>query len=109
MADRLGPQVGHDRPGVDAAGELTEVPAVGPPHRADERRLGQVGDVAHGADPEALESGEDIDYTGASGPIDMDVRGAPTTGVYDIFQYDEDRLAVAGEVSVEKPNPAAAP
>ncbi len=58
---------------------------------------------------EALESGEDIDYTGASGPIDMDVRGAPTTGVYDIFQYDEDRLAVAGEVSVEKPNPAAAP
>jgi branched-chain amino acid transport system substrate-binding protein len=56
---------------------------------------------------EALESGEDIDYTGASGPIDMDVRGAPTGGVYDIHQFSDDGLDVAGEVSVSKPNPAA--
>ncbi|HEX6587300.1 MAG TPA: ABC transporter substrate-binding protein [Solirubrobacterales bacterium] len=56
---------------------------------------------------DALESGDDIDYTGASGPIDMDVRGAPTSGVYDIHQFDEDRLVVVGEISVSKPNPAA--
>lgn len=56
---------------------------------------------------EALENGEDIDYTGASGPIDMDVRGAPTSGVYDIYLLTEDRLDVEGEVSVSKPNPAA--
>jgi ABC-type branched-subunit amino acid transport system substrate-binding protein len=56
---------------------------------------------------EALENGEDIDYTGASGPIDMDVRGAPTSGVYDIYVHTEQRLKVEGEVSVSKPNPAA--
>jgi ABC-type branched-subunit amino acid transport system substrate-binding protein len=56
---------------------------------------------------EALENGEDIDYLGASGPIDMDVRGAPTSGVYDIQQFTEEGLDVVGEVSVSKPNPAA--
>jgi ABC-type branched-subunit amino acid transport system substrate-binding protein len=56
---------------------------------------------------EALEDGEDIDYTGASGPIDMDVSGNPTSGVFDVYQYAGDRLEVVGEVSVEKPNPAA--
>ena len=50
---------------------------------------------------EALENGEDIDYTGASGPIDMDVRGAPTSGVYDIYLLTEEGLDVEGEVSVE--------
>jgi branched-chain amino acid transport system substrate-binding protein len=55
----------------------------------------------------ALEDGEDIDYTGASGPIDMDVSGNPTSGVFDVYQYTGDRLEVIDEVSVEKPNPAA--
>jgi ABC-type branched-subunit amino acid transport system substrate-binding protein len=54
----------------------------------------------------ALEDGEDIDYTGASGPIDMDVHGDPTAGVYDIYQYASAGLEVVGEVSVEQPNPA---
>ncbi|HEY6636393.1 MAG TPA: ABC transporter substrate-binding protein [Solirubrobacterales bacterium] len=54
----------------------------------------------------ALEDGEDIDYTGASGPIDMDVHGNPTKGVFDIYQYTSGNLMVVGEVSVEKPNPA---
>jgi ABC-type branched-subunit amino acid transport system substrate-binding protein len=54
----------------------------------------------------ALEDGEDIDYTGASGPIDMDVQGNPTDGVYDVYQYTSGGLEVVGEVSVEKPNPA---
>jgi branched-chain amino acid transport system substrate-binding protein len=55
----------------------------------------------------ALEDGEDIDYMGASGPIDMDVHGDPTAGVFDVYQYSGDGLGVVGEVSVEKPNPAA--
>jgi branched-chain amino acid transport system substrate-binding protein len=55
----------------------------------------------------ALEDGEDIDYTGASGPIDMDVNGNPTSGVFGIYQYTPGGLEVVGEVPVEKPNPAA--
>ena len=54
----------------------------------------------------ALEDGEDIDYTGASGAIDMDVLGNPTDGVFDIYEYASGELKVAGEVSVSKPNPA---
>jgi branched-chain amino acid transport system substrate-binding protein len=54
----------------------------------------------------ALEDGKDIDYTGASGPIDMDVHGDPTAGVFDVYQYSGDGLEVVGEVSAEKPNPA---
>jgi ABC-type branched-subunit amino acid transport system substrate-binding protein len=54
----------------------------------------------------ALEDGEDIDYTGASGPIDMDVHGNPSAGVFDVYQYGADALKVVDEVSVEKPNPA---
>jgi branched-chain amino acid transport system substrate-binding protein len=54
----------------------------------------------------ALEDGKDIDYTGASGPIDMDVLGNPTSGVFDVYQYTSGGLEVVGEVSVSKPNPA---
>ena len=55
----------------------------------------------------ALEDGKDIDYAGASGPIDMDVHGNPTSGVFDVYQYTSGGLEVVGEVSVSKPNPAA--
>jgi ABC-type branched-subunit amino acid transport system substrate-binding protein len=55
---------------------------------------------------EALEDGDDIDYTGASGPIDLDVNGDPTSGVYDIYQYAGGDLKIVGEISVSKPNPA---
>jgi ABC-type branched-subunit amino acid transport system substrate-binding protein len=54
----------------------------------------------------ALEDGKDIDYTGASGPIDMDVHGDPTAGVFDVYRYTSGGLEVVDEVSVEKPNPA---
>jgi ABC-type branched-subunit amino acid transport system substrate-binding protein len=54
----------------------------------------------------ALEDGKDIDYTGASGPIDMDVHGNPTSGVFDVYQYTSGGLELVGEVSVSKPNPA---
>jgi ABC-type branched-subunit amino acid transport system substrate-binding protein len=35
----------------------------------------------------ALENGDDIDYEGASGPIDMDEAGDATAGVYDVYEY----------------------
>jgi ABC-type branched-subunit amino acid transport system substrate-binding protein len=54
----------------------------------------------------ALENGEDIDYTGASGPIDMDVHGNPTRGVFDVYQYTSGYLKAVNEVAVEQPNPA---
>jgi hypothetical protein len=36
---------------------------------------------------EALQSGDDIDYDGASGAIDMDEAGDATAGVYDTFLF----------------------
>jgi ABC-type branched-subunit amino acid transport system substrate-binding protein len=41
---------------------------------------------------EALQNGEDIDYTGASGPIDMDAAGDATAGVYDVFTYENGEI-----------------
>ena len=35
----------------------------------------------------ALEAGQDIDYEGASGPIDMNDDGDPTAGVYDVYEF----------------------
>jgi ABC-type branched-subunit amino acid transport system substrate-binding protein len=54
----------------------------------------------------ALEDGEDIDYTGASGPVDMDVHGNATKGVFDVYRYSKGGLEVVDEVPVEQPNPA---
>lgn len=54
----------------------------------------------------ALENGDDINYTGASGPLDMDVHGNPTNGVYGVYRYAGGRLEAVGEVPVSKPNPA---
>jgi ABC-type branched-subunit amino acid transport system substrate-binding protein len=35
----------------------------------------------------ALQNGDDIDYDGASGPIDLNEDGDPTAGVYDLFEF----------------------
>ena len=56
---------------------------------------------------EALEAGEDIDYTGASGPIDMDENGDASAGVYDIYQYRDGRLKAIAQTPV--PTPVAPP
>jgi ABC-type branched-subunit amino acid transport system substrate-binding protein len=79
------------------ADELIDITAPG----GDEFSWQQLPDAV-----KALEEGKDIDYTGASGPIDMDVHGNATNGVFDVFQYSGDNLDTVGEVSVEKPNPA---
>lgn len=46
----------------------------------------------------ALQEGEEINYDGASGPIDMDDNGDATAGVYDLFRYQDGELDVFDEV-----------
>ncbi len=82
--------------GQQMADELVDITAPG----GDEFSWQQLPDAV-----KALEDGQDIDYTGASGPIDMDVHGDPTAGVFGIYQYTPDLKSV-GEVSISKPNPA---
>ena len=48
----------------------------------------------------ALQNGDDIDYEGASGPIDLDDKGDPTAGVYDLFRFKDGKADVFGEVPV---------
>jgi hypothetical protein len=53
----------------------------------------------------ALEAGKEIDYEGASGPIDIEpldieVRGNPTAGFYDAYRFTNARLGLYGSVSV---------
>jgi branched-chain amino acid transport system substrate-binding protein len=38
---------------------------------------------------ELLEAGEDIDYDGASGPIEFDENGDPTAAFIGIYEYDD--------------------
>ena len=40
----------------------------------------------------ALENGEDINYEGASGPIDMDENGDATAGVYNVYEYKNGKI-----------------
>ncbi len=39
-------------------------------------------------------AGEDIDYDGASGPLEFTSVGEPGLGVYDVYRYDADGVAV---------------
>jgi len=57
---------------------------------------------------EALEKDEDIDYTGASGPVDMDENGDATAGVYDLYQYRDGVPKVVGQTPVPSSDPATA-
>jgi branched-chain amino acid transport system substrate-binding protein len=45
---------------------------------------------------QALENGEDIDYVGAAGEIDLDENGDPTVGVYDQYQIKGGAITPAG-------------
>ena len=44
----------------------------------------------------ALENGEDIDYVGAAGEIDLDENGDPTVGVYDQYEIKNGAITPAG-------------
>jgi ABC-type branched-subunit amino acid transport system substrate-binding protein len=51
----------------------------------------------------ALENGDDIDYQGASGPIDMDENGDATSGVYDIYEFKDGAPTPVDEIEVTPP------
>jgi branched-chain amino acid transport system substrate-binding protein len=53
---------------------------------------------------EALQNGEDIDYTGASGPIDLDDAGDATAGVYDLFEFSNGVPEPTDEIEVTPPD-----
>jgi branched-chain amino acid transport system substrate-binding protein len=46
----------------------------------------------------ALQNGEDIDYEGASGPIDLDENGDPTSANYSTWSYTGGKLVDTDEV-----------
>jgi hypothetical protein len=48
----------------------------------------------------ALREGEDIDYEGVSGPIDMNEAGDTTAGVYDIWRFRDGKLETFMQVPV---------
>jgi branched-chain amino acid transport system substrate-binding protein len=50
----------------------------------------------------ALQGGQKIDFEGASGPLDLDKNGDPTTSLYDIFQFKNGRLEVIRQVEAKK-------
>ncbi|MQA75647.1 MAG: ABC transporter substrate-binding protein [Solirubrobacterales bacterium] len=51
---------------------------------------------------EALQAGEDIDFDGASGPIEMDELGDATGGVYDIWRFKGGEYEVFDETPIVK-------
>jgi ABC-type branched-subunit amino acid transport system substrate-binding protein len=57
---------------------------------------------------EALQNGDDINYLGAAGELDLDEAGDATAGVYDIYEYQNgaieiiDELPVAAKVAEEE-------
>ena len=53
---------------------------------------------------EALQNGDDIDYEGAAGPIDLDENGDATAGVYDIFEFKGTAAEPVDEVEVATPD-----
>jgi ABC-type branched-subunit amino acid transport system substrate-binding protein len=52
---------------------------------------------------EALQNGDDIDYQGASGPIDMDEAGDATAGVYDLYEFTGGVPEPVDEIEVTPP------
>jgi branched-chain amino acid transport system substrate-binding protein len=67
--------------GEDMAAELGDI--TGPP--GDEYTFEDLAGAI-----EALQNGDDIDYQGAGGNIDLDEAGDPTAGVYDINVFQPD-------------------
>jgi ABC-type branched-subunit amino acid transport system substrate-binding protein len=47
---------------------------------------------------QALRDGAEIDYQGASGPLDLDAAGDPTVGVYRIYRYRDGRMSTGGRI-----------
>jgi branched-chain amino acid transport system substrate-binding protein len=73
--------------GVDMAAELQDV--TGPPGK--KYTWEQLPEAA-----KALQNGEDIDYIGAAGEIDLDENGDPEVGVYDQFRIEGGEIVPFG-------------
>jgi ABC-type branched-subunit amino acid transport system substrate-binding protein len=52
---------------------------------------------------EALQNGDDIDYQGASGAIDINEDGDATAGVYDIYEFENGEIGIIDEIPVAQP------
>ena len=80
--------------GADMAAEVRDIS--GPP--GDQYTFEQLPEAI-----EALQNGDDIDYQGASGPVDMDEAGDATSGVYDIYEFREGAPEPTDEIEVTPP------
>jgi ABC-type branched-subunit amino acid transport system substrate-binding protein len=80
--------------GAEMAEHITDIS--GPP--GDQFTFEQLPDAV-----EALQNGDDIDYQGASGPIDMDEAGDATSGVYDIYEFTDGVPEPTDEIEVQPP------
>jgi ABC-type branched-subunit amino acid transport system substrate-binding protein len=49
---------------------------------------------------QALQNGDDIDYVGAAGEIDLDENGDPTKGVYDVYRIENADFSPIRQVDV---------
>jgi hypothetical protein len=81
--------------GADIAGTIQDVSAP----EGDQYTWEELPDAI-----EALQNGDDIDYQGASGAIDMDENGDATAGVYDIYEFADGAPAPIDEVPVATPD-----
>jgi ABC-type branched-subunit amino acid transport system substrate-binding protein len=52
---------------------------------------------------EALQNGDDIDYQGAAGALDINEAGDATAGVYDIYEFKEGKIGIIDEIPVAQP------
>jgi branched-chain amino acid transport system substrate-binding protein len=80
--------------GKDMGAELQDITGPG----GDKYTWEQLPDAVR-----ALQDGNDIDYEGASGPVDLNDQGDPTSGVYDIYRYRSGEIDVYDELPVEEP------
>jgi len=81
--------------GQDMADQVREISA--PP--GDKFTFLQLPDAI-----KALENGDDIDYQGASGPIDMNDAGDATGGVYDLYDFKNGVPEAVDEIQVQNPS-----
>ncbi len=77
--------------GADMAEQLSAVSS--PP--GDEYSWEQLPDAI-----KALQNGDDIDYVGASGGVDINDAGDATAGVYDVYEFKGGDIAITGEVPI---------
>ena len=52
----------------------------------------------------ALQNGDDIDYEGASGGVDMTEEGDATSKVYDLYRFTGGDIEVTGETEIVIPD-----